>query len=132
VFGGTRLSGGRESINGSGGALYLPTVGRNTLRLPDAVDMDVRVVRGVRVSDRVLVRGTLEVFNVANRVNYSGVTQRAFLVGTAVNGVTPLVFQDAAAVASEGLNVRPFGAYTGASTEQMGERQVQLGLRLEF
>ncbi len=35
IFGGTRLSGGHESINGAGGAVYLPTVGRNTLRLPD-------------------------------------------------------------------------------------------------
>ncbi len=35
IFGGSYLSGGRESINGSGGAVYLPTVGRDTLRLPD-------------------------------------------------------------------------------------------------
>ena len=63
-----------------------------------------------------VVRGVVEVFNMANRVNYSGVTERAFLVGTAVGGVTPLVFQDAAAVAAEGLNVRPFGAYTAAGT----------------
>jgi hypothetical protein len=60
------------------------------------------------------------------------VTQRAFLVGTAVAGVTPLVFQDAAAVATEGLNVLPFGAYTAAGTSQARERQVQIGLRLEF
>ena len=36
IFGGTRLSGGHESINGSGGSVVLPTVGRNTLRLPDS------------------------------------------------------------------------------------------------
>jgi hypothetical protein len=128
IFGGSYLSGGRESINGSGGAVYLPTVGRDTLRLPDTADLDLRVSRGVRVGERVLVRGVAEVFNVANRVNYSGVTERAFLVGTPVGGVTPLVFQDAAAVATEGLNVRPFGAYTAAAAE----RQVQVGLRLEF
>jgi hypothetical protein len=58
--------------------------------------------------------------------------QRAFLVGTAVNGVTPLVFQDAATVAAEGLNVQPFGTFTSASTGWSGERRVQLGLRLEF
>jgi hypothetical protein len=34
IFGGTRLTGGHESINGSGGAVYLPTVGRNTLVYP--------------------------------------------------------------------------------------------------
>ena len=58
--------------------------------------------------------------------------QRAFLVGTETNGVTPLIFQDAVTVAAEGLNVHPFGTFTAASTGQSPERQVQLGVRLEF
>jgi hypothetical protein len=45
--------------------------------------------------------------------------------------VTPLVFQNAATVASEGLNVQPFGTFT-AATGQAQERQVQLGVRVEF
>jgi hypothetical protein len=132
IFGGTYLSGGHESINGSGGASYLPTVGRNTLRMPEMVNLDMRVGRGLRVSDRVVVRGMLEAFNVGNRVNYSGVTQRAFLVGTAANGVTPLVFQDAAAIAAEGLNTRPFGTFTASGTNESRERQLEFGLRVEF
>jgi hypothetical protein len=132
IFGGTRLSGGHESINGSGGAVYLPTVGRNTLRLPDSAHLDLRVSRVVHVTERVRMRGTAEIFNLTNRVNYSAITQRAFLVGTAVNGVTPLVFQNAATVAAEGLNVQPFGTFTAASTGQVQERQVQLGVRVEF
>jgi hypothetical protein len=42
------------------------------------------------------------------------------------------VFQDAPTVATEGLNVLPFGAYTAAATSQARERQVQLSLRMEF
>jgi hypothetical protein len=132
IFGGTRLSGGHESINGSGGAVYLPTVGRDTLRLPDSSRLDLRVSRALRVTEKVRMRGTVEVFNLTNRVNYSAISQRAFLVGTAVNGVTPLVFQNAATVTAEGLNVQPFGTFTAASTGQAQERQVQLGLRMEF
>jgi hypothetical protein len=132
IYGGSRLAGGRQSINGSGGAVYLPTVGRNTLRLPDAANLNLRVDRMLRVTERVRVKGVAEIFNVTNHVNYSGIMQRAFLVGAATNGVTPLVFQDAAAVAAEGLNVRPFGTFTGASTAQARQRQVQLGLRVEF
>jgi len=132
IFGGTRLTGGHESINGSGGAVYLPTVGRNTLRLPDSAHLDLRISRAVHVTERVRMRGTVEIFNLTNRVNYSAISQRAFLVGTAVNGVTPLVFQNAATVAAEGLNVQPFGTFTAAATGQAQERQVQLGLRLEF
>jgi hypothetical protein len=132
IFGGTRLSGGRESINGSGGAVYLPTVGRNTLRLPETVRLDMRVVRAVRVSERVRMRGTIEAFNVANHVNVTGVEQRAFLVGAPSGGVTPLVFQDAAAVSAEGLNVLPFGTHTEAAANLARERQLQVGLQVEF
>ena len=82
VFGGTRLAGGRESINGSGGSVALPTVGRNTLRLPDSANLDVRLSRSFRLSEGLRLRGALEAFNVMNHQNISGVTQRAFLVGT--------------------------------------------------
>jgi hypothetical protein len=132
IFGGARLSGGHESINGSGGAAYLPTVGRNTRRLPDAMHVNLRLSRSVSLTERLRVRGVAEVFNLTNRVNYSGIQQRAFLVGTAVNGVTPLAFQNAATIASEGLNTLPFGSFTAAGTSAARERQVQLGLRLEF
>ncbi len=139
VFGGTRLAGGRESINGSGGSTVLPTVGRNSLRLPDSANLDLRLSRSFRLGERLHLRGSVEGFNVANHVNISGVTQRAYLVSAAVplSGttgpeVTPLVFQDAETVATEGLNVLPFGAYTAAGTNQARERQVQFGLRLEF
>jgi hypothetical protein len=132
IFGGSRLAGGHESINGAGGALYLPTVGRNTLRLPDTFHLDLRASRALRVTERVQMRGVVEIFNVMNHVNYSSVMQRAFIAGTSANGVTPLVFQDAATVAAEGLNVRPFGTFTSAATGQAQERQVQLGLRVEF
>jgi hypothetical protein len=46
IFGGTRMAGGRESSNGSGGAVYLLTSGRNTLRLPVTMRLDMRMARG--------------------------------------------------------------------------------------
>ncbi|MCU1253273.1 MAG: Cna protein B-type domain protein [Edaphobacter sp.] len=57
IFGGTRLTGGHQSINGAGGAVYLPTLGRNTLRLPDTSRFDLRVSRVVHVTERVRMRG---------------------------------------------------------------------------
>ncbi len=132
IFGGTRLTGGHTSINGSGGAVYLPTVGRNTLRLPDTVHLDLRVGRTVRLSERVNLKASADIFNLPNKVNYSSTTTRAYLEGDAVGGVTPLIFQDAKTIASEGLNTQPFGAFTAASTSNSRERQVQLGIKLEF
>ncbi len=132
IFGGTRLKGGHQSINGSGGAVYLPTVGRNTLRLPDRSQVDLRVTRDLWSGERLHLRGTAEAFNLTNRVNYSAIVQRAYLAGTELNGVTPLVFQNAANLAAEGLNAQPFGTFTAASSGEAPERQVQLGLKLQF
>jgi hypothetical protein len=132
IFGGTQLAGGRQSINGSGGAVYLPTVGRNTLRLPQTIRLDVRAARVVRIGERVRISGTVEAFNLANHVNYSGVEQRAFLTGTPVANVTPLIFQNAATITSEGLNARSFGTFTAAAANLARERQVQMGVKLEF
>jgi hypothetical protein len=132
LSGGTRLPGGHLSVNGSGGALYLPTVGRNTLRLPAQVNVDARVARGFRLGREVELRALAEAFNLLNRENVSSVTERAYLVGTAVNGVTPLVFQSAAAIAAEGLNTQAFGTVTAASSGLSRERRVQLSLMVSF
>jgi hypothetical protein len=132
LSGGTLLAGGHESLNGSGGSLYLPTVGRNTLRLPATVNFDLRASRGFQASHRIRLQAAAETFNLFNHRNVSSVNQRAYLVGTAIGGITPLVFQSAAAIAAEGLNTQPFGALTSASTSLARERQLQFSLRLEF
>jgi hypothetical protein len=137
VFGGTDLSGGADSINGAGGATYLPTVGRNTLRLPVRSGVDVRLSRDVAVGARVKVEGFVEAFNALNTVSLSSVETRAFLVGTpttlnGATGPTPLVFQDAATIAAEGLTTPAFGTPTSSTTGVSRQRQVEVGLRVRF
>jgi hypothetical protein len=115
----------------------LPTTGRNTLRLPDTANLDLRVTRTFRVGETLRLRASADAFNLVNRVNYSGVTQRAYLVGTSGTNdappcVTPLIFQDATTIASEGLNTLPFGTFTDAGFGTARQRRIQLGLRLEF
>ena len=132
IFGGSNLSGGSNSINGSGGSAWLPTVGRNTLRLPARWNVDARLGRGFRLAERLRGEGYVEAFNLTNHVSAAQVNARAFLVGAAVNGVIPLVFQDAAALAGEGINPPAFGTVTSSTNGSAHERQLQLGLRLEF
>ena len=132
LSGGTRLAGGHESLNGSGGALYLPTVGRNTLRLPPTENVDLRAGRGFQAGDHVRLETFAEAYNLLNHTNVSSVTQRAFLVGTEVGGVTPLVFQNATEVSAEGLNTQPFGTPIASSTSSARERRIQVGARVEF
>jgi hypothetical protein len=141
IFGGSYLSGGRESINGSGGATYLPTVGRNTLRLPAQGKVDLRVGREFRTRGKLRWNVFAEAFNLLNEVNVARVQTRAFLLGNpnapAISGcpastATTLVFQDAAAIACEGQNALPFGAPSSSTTGASKQRQVEIGLRARF
>jgi hypothetical protein len=140
IFGGTYLSGGRESINGSGGATYLPTVGRNTLRLAPRGKVDLRLGREVKIGRGMHLNAFAEAFNLFNAENISSVETRAFQLGTAntignstATGPTPLVFQDAAAIATEGLTTEvPFGTPSSSTTGTSRERQIELGVRLQF
>jgi hypothetical protein len=134
IFGGTELSGGRDSINGSGGATYLPTIGRNTLRLPMRSRVDLRAGRGFALHEHVRLSAFAEAFNLLNTQSLSRVETRAFLIGTpvAAGSPTPLVFQDAATVAAEGITTAPFGTPTSSTAGLSRERQVQFGVRLEF
>ena len=132
LSGGTSLPGGHLSLNGSGGALYLPTVGRNTLRLPATFNVDLRAARSFHAGTRARLLATIEAFNLLNHQNVTSVTQRAYLVGRPVAGLTPLVFQSAAQIAVEGLNARAFGTPTATGTSLARERQLQLGLRVQF
>jgi hypothetical protein len=137
VYGGTYLSGGSDSVNGSGGATYLPTVGRNTLRLPARSNVDARLSRSFRIGERVRGEGFVEAFNLLNTVQLSRVETRAFLVGTppVTNGVigpTPLAFQDAATIATEGLSTPTFGTPLSSTSGGNRERQVELGVHVEF
>jgi hypothetical protein len=141
IFGGSYLTGGRESINGSDGETYLPTVGRNTLRLPAQGKVDLRVGREFKPVEKVRLNVFAEAFNLLNEVNVSRVQTRAFLLGNpdarSISGCpaspkTTLVFQDAAALACEGENALPFGSPISSTTGASKERQVEVGLRARF
>ncbi len=138
IYGGTRLAGGRESINGSGGATYLPTVGRNTLRLPPRGVVNLRTARELPLPSfggramRLSVQA--DAFNLLNSVSLSQVETRAFLLGTPVGpgAATPLLFQDAGTIATEGLTTQAFGTPLSSTSGVSRERQVELGVRLSF
>jgi hypothetical protein len=134
IFGGNALSGGRDTINGSGGATFLPTLGRNTLRLPMRSHVDLRAGRAFNLHEHIRLSLFAESFNVLNTQSLSRVETRAFLVGAPATAgdPTPLIFQDSATIATEGITTPAFGTPTSSTTGLSRERQIQLGLRLEF
>jgi hypothetical protein len=95
--------------------------------------VDLRLAREFRAGPRLRLSAFAEAFNLLNSQNISSVETRAFEVGTALNGVTPLVYQDAPTIASEGLTTqRAFGTPTSSTTGLSRERQVEFGLRIQF
>ncbi|MEK6397133.1 MAG: TonB-dependent receptor, partial [Terriglobus sp.] len=134
LSGGTSVPGGRESLNGSGGANYLPSVGRNTLRLPWTQSIDLSLSRSFNLAhDHAHLRLMLQAFNALNHVNVTTVEQQAFLIGTAdTNGTIPLTYQDAPTLATEGLSSKPFGTPTQSANSPTRERRLQAGLRLQW
>ncbi len=134
VYGGSYLSGGRDTMNGSGGATYLPTVGRNTLRLAARSNVNVRLGRDFALRDHLRLNAFAEAFNLANVRNVTRVETRGFLVGTPASPgqPTPLIFQDAATVASEGLATPAFGTPLSSTGGLSRERRLEAGLRLTF
>ena len=132
LSGGTRLPGGHTSLNGAGGALYLPTVGRNTLHLPPTLKTDMTLSRDIRLREHLHGRAALQVTNLFNHQVISSINQRAYLVGKPGNGSIPLVFQSASEIAVEGLNTVAFGAPTATGTGQSRERQLGLRMQITF
>jgi hypothetical protein len=139
LFAGARLPGGHETINGAGGASYLPTVGRNTLRLAPRGIVNLRLGRAFALGGRVKMNAFVEAFNLLNERNVTGVETRAFIAGSTatigggtVTGPQPLVFQDTVAIASEGLATPAFGTPNSSTAGSSKERRVEFGVRLSF
>jgi hypothetical protein len=126
VYGGTSLSGGHQSMNRSGGAEYLPTVGRNTLRLPDTYNLNLRLTRHFEVREKMRVDLMAESYNLLNHQNQTGMVTTAYAAQTVSNGQVPLVFQDSTQTST------PFGQYSASATGRYAERQIELAVRLHF
>jgi hypothetical protein len=96
--------------------------------------VDLRAGRGFAFHEHLRLNAFAEAFNLLNTQSLSRVETRAFLVGTpaTIGAPTPLIFQDAATVTSEGIATPAFGTPTSSTAAASRERQLQLGLRLEF
>ena len=95
-----------------------PGVGRNTGQGPDYIDVDARLSRRIKITERVNLNLMAEAFNLFNRTNFSSVNN---VVGPAYAG--PSNVSGIAGV----LPTTPL-AFTAASAK----REIQLGLRIAF
>ena len=95
-----------------------PGVGRNTGIGPNYIDIDARLTRKIKFTERMNLQLMAEAFNLFNRTNFSGVN----------NVVGPTFFSRSNPSALPGAApTTPLG-YTAASAK----REIQLGVRLAF
>ena len=135
-------------LNGSGGEDLIPPIGRNTYRLPAAVNLDLRVTRRIRIGDRCSFELMAEAFNALNHQNVTDMQAIGYRLtnDTAHPNMGTLTWQsgmkpDTKTVLVNGSTwmeyafdpTAAFGGVTNANSRAYSrERQVQIGLRLRF
>lgn len=105
-------------ILGAGGANRLPNMPPNTLRLPKVANVDLRLSRRFRFSEKTNLEFLAEGFNIFNRQNITNVGTTAYTIaGTNLNFAP---------------NAATFGVPSEAGNSIFRERQVQLAVRFQF
>lgn len=137
-----------SSLNGSGGEDLIPTIGRNTFRYPVSANLDLRVTRRFRLSDRYAFEILGEAFNALNHQNVTGMETSGYRLSNdpAHANMGTLTWQSGMKPSTKTLLVNgatetqyaydataAFGGVTNANSSVIRrERQLQVGAKLVF
>lgn len=130
--------------NGAGGALAdggsnrVPFLGPNSFQLPRTATVDLRIEKGFKIRESWKLTLSGDAFNLFNHVNVTGANTQMFSIqssgtvhGVACSGGAPcLVFQDPAITGSPSTSL--FQAPTASSNTLTFQRQIQVGIKLDF
>lgn len=105
------------SLNGTFGGNHLPVLGRNTFRLKPLVNIDLRLSKRFRFSERLSLEFLAEAFNLVNRTHVFGVNTTMY---SRPGSSTTLNFNNS------------FGTITGTDSTLYRERQIQFATRFQF
>jgi hypothetical protein len=109
-------------ILGAGGTNRLPTIARNSYRLPYTTNVDLRISRAFPLGGGTKIEAIAEAFNLFNRINYTSVTTTFYTIG------------GTAAAPTLTYNATTFNVPTNANNGTFAPRprEIQLGFRLTF
>ena len=86
-----------SSWNGAGGTSWIPLIGRNTYKYPRDIVQDVRLQKQISFTDRYKGEARLDLYNVYNHQNVTGVQNTAYVFGGTSSGnpnVSTATFQN--------------------------------------
>jgi Carboxypeptidase regulatory-like domain len=110
-----------SGVLGAGGANRLPNLPPNAFQMPRTANVDLRLEKSFRLTERRAFTLTADAFNALNHTNFTA-------VNTTIYGISGknLLFQDG----TPGRSL--FGLPTQSSNSILAQRQIQIGARLDF
>jgi outer membrane receptor protein involved in Fe transport len=115
--------------NGSGGGSWVPMLGRNTYKYPRDIVQDVRLQKQVPITERYRGELRLDLFNIYNHQNVTGVQTTAYALQSSGNTATA-TFQSG--IAGSGTSLFGSANNSNSSGFLYTPRQVQIGFKLLF
>jgi hypothetical protein len=124
------LSGLGASINGSGGANRLETVGRNTFRYPGVINANLRLSKRTLLAHGVTLELLGESFNLLNHRNITSIDTTGYAIAnTTTLGLEPKLTWQAGTTAGSSEFGTPL---TANNTNLYQDRKFQVSARLHF
>jgi hypothetical protein len=126
---GSAPGGVSSGILGAGGSNRLPGVAPNAFQMPRTANVDLRLEKSFRLTERRAFTLTADAFNAFNHTNFTAVDNQIYTICAAnakcsATGLTPTVNQL--------VFNNHFGVPTGSSNSLLAQRQIQIGARLDF
>jgi Carboxypeptidase regulatory-like domain/TonB dependent receptor len=118
-----------SGILGAGGTNRLSGVAPNAFQMPRTANVDLRLEKAFRLTERRAFTLTADAFNAFNHTNFTAVDNQIYTICAAnakcsATGLTPTVNQL--------VFNNHFGVPTQSSNSLLAQRQIQIGARLDF
>lgn len=121
-----------------GGTSRVPFFGVNSFQMPRTWNVDFRLAKEIKLHESWKLTLSGDAFNLFNRVNVTSVNAQMFAIqssgaahGVPCSSVAPcFVFQDPAITGSSSTS--PFQIPTASSNILTAQRQIQVGIKLDF
>jgi outer membrane receptor protein involved in Fe transport len=118
-----------SGVLGAGGTNRYPFFAPNAFQMPRTANVDLRLEKSFRLTERRAFTLTADAFNAFNHTNFTTVDNQLYTICAAklkcsVTGLTPTVNQL--------VFHSPFGLPTQSSNSLLAQRQIQIGARLDF
>jgi hypothetical protein len=120
------------------GTTRVPFLGSNSFQLPSTVNVDLRIAHEFKIWESWKLTLSGDAFNLFNHVNVTGVNGQMFSIqssgtvhGVTCSGAAPcFVYQDPTITGNPSTS--PFLIPTSSSNTLTAQRQIQVGIRLDF